>query len=85
MINKLVCVQPIEKLEPIKLRIFSYSNILFLTLVYPKVSYVINPERPSVVCGQPVYKYLRDGQWVFLIFCMKLGHHKGTKVTGPDF
>ena len=22
---------------------------------------------------------------IFLIFCMKLGHHKGTKVTEPDF
>ena len=21
----------------------------------------------------------------FLIFCMNLGHHKGTKVTEPDF
>ena len=23
--------------------------------------------------------------WFFLIFCMKLGHYKGTKVTEPDF
>ena len=23
--------------------------------------------------------------WFFLIFCMKLEHHKGTKVTEPDF
>ena len=23
--------------------------------------------------------------WFFLIFCMKLGHHKGTKATEPDF
>ena len=22
---------------------------------------------------------------IILIFCMKLGHHKGTKVTEPDY
>ena len=24
-------------------------------------------------------------QWIFLIFCMKLGNYKGRKVTEPDF
>ena len=31
----------------------------------------------------PVFKYLRDCLLVFSNFCMKLGHHKGTKVTEP--
>ena len=35
--------------------------------------------RPSV------FKYLRDVHCFFLIFCMKLVLHKGTKVTEPDF
>ena len=34
--------------------------------------------RPSI------FKYLRDVHWFFLIFCMKLEHHKGTKETEPE-
>ena len=35
--------------------------------------------------GQSVFKYLRDLSLFFLIFCMKLEHHKSTKVTEPDY
>ena len=35
--------------------------------------------RPSV------FKYLRDRSLYFLIFCMKLGYHKGTKWQSPNF
>ena len=44
-----------------------------------------------LVCGlwsvvrPSVFKYLRDRSFFFLIFCIKLEHHKGTKVTEPDF
>ena len=40
-------------------------------LVHPFVS-------PSLNISETAYCF-------FLIFCMKLGHHKGTKVTEPDF
>ena len=33
---------------------------------------------PSLDISETVHQF-------FLIFCMKLGHHKGTKVTEPDF
>ena len=32
-----------------------------------------------------VFKDLRDCPSDYLIFLMKLGHHKGTKVTEPNF
>ena len=51
--------------------------------VYPLGSIVIALVPPSVSLS--VFKYLRDRSLVFLVFCMKLGHHKGTKVTEPDF
>ena len=35
--------------------------------------------RPSV------FKYFRDHSLFFLIFCMTLGHHKGSNMTEPDF
>ena len=34
--------------------------------------------RPSLNISETVH-------WFFLIFCMKLKHHKGRKVTEPDF
>ena len=34
--------------------------------------------RPSLNISETVH-------WFFLIFCMKLEYHKGTKVTEPDF
>ena len=37
------------------------------------------------VCPWSVFKYLRDRSLVFLIFCTKLGYHKGTKVTAWFF
>ena len=53
----------------------------FRPRVYPRWSLVI-----ALVRGRfAVFKYLRDRSLVFLIFCMELGHHKGTKVTEPDF
>ena len=50
---------------------------------YQKGSYVITPVHPLVHWS--VFKYLKDHSLVFLIFCMKLGYHKGTIVTEPDF
>ena len=32
-----------------------------------------------------VFKYCDEGPLFFLIFCMKLGYNKGTKVTEPNF
>ena len=37
------------------------------------------------VCVCPSSNISETAHWFFLIFCMKLGHHKGTKVTEPDF
>ena len=57
--------------------------IYFGPRVYPKRSFVIALVRVYVCLS--VFKYLRDHSLVFSSFCMKLGHHKGTKVTEPDF
>ena len=47
-------------------------------------SYVITHVRgPSVV--RPSLNISETALRIFLIFCMKLVHHKGTKVTEPDF
>ena len=43
--------------------------------VRPSVRWSVGP---SVNISETVH-------WFFLIFCMKLEHHKGTKVTEPDF
>ena len=56
------------------------------------IRYVWTPGLPEGVHGnrfcQSVSLSLNisdTAHWFFLIFCMKLGHHKGTKVTEPDF
>ena len=62
----------------------------FWTPVYPRGSYVITPVcplvrplvrrlvRPSLDISETVHYFI-------LIFYMKLLHHKGTKMTEPDF
>ena len=45
-------------------------------LVRPSVRWSVRG--PSVNISETIH-------WFFLIFCMKLEHHKGTKVTEPDF
>ena len=50
--------------------------------VYSRGSYVISHVCPSV---SPSLNISETTLRIFLIFCMKLGHHKGTKVTEPDF
>ena len=54
---------------------------------YPRGSYVITHVRPSVVRPSvgPSLNISETALRIFLIFCMKLVHHKGTKVTEPDF
>ena len=54
---------------------------------YRKGSYVITLVRSSVglsVVHDPSLNTSETVHQFFLIFCMKLGHHKGTKVTEPD-
>ena len=55
--------------------------------VYPRGSLVIALVRWSVVRWSvgPSVNISETVHWFFLIFCMKLEHHKGTKVTEPDF
>ena len=54
--------------------------------VYTRGSLVIALVSGPSVRGPSVLKYfLETVHWFFLIFCMKLEHHKGTKVTEPDF
>ena len=64
-----------------------YFYILYYLIVLdPGFTRVIALVRPwSVVRGPSVFKYLRDRSKDFSNFCMKLVHHKGTKVTEPDF
>ena len=56
----------------------------FWTLVYPKGSYIISPARPSV-CALWSVNISETVHCFSQIFCSKLGHHKGTKVTESDF
>ena len=61
---------------------------IFGPRVYPRGSYVITNVRPSVHGPSVVRPSLYISETalrIFLIFCMKLGHYKGTKVTEPDF
>ena len=58
-----------------------FSN--FGPWVYPRRSLVIALVRSSG--GPSVFEDLRDFSLVIYDFCMKLGHHKGTKVSKPAF
>ena len=65
-----------------------FSN--FGPRVYPLGSIVIAHVSPLVRWSvspsvSPSLSILETAHWFFLIFCMKLVHHKGTKVTEPDF
>ena len=64
--------------------IFENTAYYFGPQVYPRWSLVITLVRgPWSVC--PSLNISETVHWFFLIFCMKLEHHKGTKVTEPDF
>ena len=54
----------------------------FRPWVYPRGSYVITHVRPSV---SPSLNISETALRIFLLYCMKLLQHKGTKVTEPDF
>ena len=73
----------------LKPHLYQYRNAtatcLFGPRVYPKGSLVIALVCVCLCVLVFVFIYPRDRSLVFLIFCMKLGHHKGTKVTEPDF
>ena len=62
------------------------SKIEIFTLTYflngPKGSLVIALVRWSV--RDPSLNISETAHWFFLIFCIKLEHHKGTKMTEPD-
>ena len=48
----------------------------------------VHSNRPCPLVRPSVSQSLNISEtahWFFLIFCMKLVHHKGTKVTEPDF
>ena len=66
---------------------YHFQDVLYGTQfgprVYPTESMIIALVRPLV--RQSVFKYLGDRSLFFLIFCMKLGHHKGTKQIEPNF
>ena len=51
--------------------------------VYQKGS--LNPRSRIALVHVCVCSDILETAHYFLIFCMKLGHHKGTKVTEPDF
>ena len=57
-------------------------NTLFGGRIYPTWSHVITPVSSFV--SWLVFAYLRDHSSIF-IFCMKLGHHKNTRVAETDF
>ena len=57
-----------------------YFTLLFWALGLPRGSLLI-----ALVCPSVVLSICPSGGPFFLIFCMTLGHHKGTKVTEPDF
>ena len=75
-------------IEEILKKIHSHVMAHFGPRVHPRGSYVITLVRPWSVRGPSVGPSLNISETalrIFLIFCMKLVHHKGTKVTEPDF
>ena len=60
-----------------------YRLFHFGSRVSPRWSLVIALVRRSMV--RPSLNISETAHFFFLIFCMKLGHYKGTKVTEPDF
>ena len=67
--------------------LYENNQSLFGPRVLPRGSLVIVLVRWSVrwsVRG-PSVNISEAVHWFFLIFCMKLEHYKGTKVTEPDF
>ena len=72
--------------------LWSFSEYLGKVLVildprfYPRGSLVIALVRPLVHRSIiPSLNISETVHWIFLILCMKLGHHKGTEVTESDF
>ena len=61
---------------------YHYDACIYWTPVYPKGSYVITSGLWSV---RPSLNISETALRIFLIFCMKLVHHKGTKMTESDF
>ena len=59
---------------------------IFGPRVLPRGSLVITLVRPWSVCPSvgPSLNISETALRIILIFCMKLVHHKGTKVTEPD-
>ena len=67
---------PLSTLSYIGSRVYPIESIV-IAVVSPWS--VVRPSvRPSLNISETVH-------WFFLIFCMKLEDHKGTKVTEPDF
>ena len=62
----------------------SQENISFLTPGSPE-GVLSNRPCPSVRWSVVGPSFSETVHWFFLIFWMKLGHRKGTKVTVPDF
>ena len=67
----------------------SENWLICWTPAKPETSYGFVPVSQSVsqsvclsVCNHSISRLLH---YFFLIFCMKLGYHKGTKLTSPDF
>ena len=65
-----------------KLHFFFEKCLIFWLRVYLMRSIVIALLSPSV---SPSLNILETAYWFFLIFCMKLGQYKGTKLTEPNF
>ena len=68
-----------------KLRIWLVKSPLSFHLYFEPQVYLMGSivmALVSVLVRQSIFKYLRNRS---LVFCMKLVHDKGTKVTEPDF
>ena len=72
---------------------FNFIQLLIIGIILdPALSQEVLCNQQSIcgpsVCalvGDPSLNILGTVHNFFLIFCMKLGHHKGTKVTEPNF
>ena len=95
----IVCSSKLDRVLSNLVRKYNYSFKIHLWIIpkYLEILIVLDPGLPEgslvIALVRPLVRpsvglslnISETALGIFLKFCMKLGHHKGTKVTEPDF